>query len=144
MLAERTIDYGITIVVVSALLVANSPSLTDFTDNEAKIKAPEIIFDGFCSIGYQVDPIHLKITPKSMRIDQGGIARFYCKDNSETTSTIDWISETGDLPKEATTNRGVLTIVNVQRKHSGLYTCIGSNQHSTDRVTVQLKVGGKL
>ncbi|XP_066911984.1 basement membrane-specific heparan sulfate proteoglycan core protein-like [Clytia hemisphaerica] len=92
-------------------------------------------------VGYQVDPIHLKITPKSMRIDQGGIARFYCKDNSETTSTIDWVSETGDLPKEATTNRGVLTIVNVQRKHSGLYTCIGSNQHSTDRVTVQLKVG---
>jgi len=79
-----------------------------------------------------------------MRIDQGGTARFYCDDNSETTSTITWMSETGDLPKEATTNRGVLTIQNVHRRHSGLYTCIGSNQHSTDRVTVQLKVGGKV
>lgn len=89
-----------------------------------------------------MDPILLKVTPSSMRIDKGGIARFYCKDNSETTSTVNWVKDSGELPQEATTNRGVLTITNVQQKHSGLYTCVGSNQHSSDRVTVQLKVGG--
>lgn len=78
-----------------------------------------------------------------MRIEQGGIARFYCKDESQTTSTVEWSNDGGKLPKEASVNRGVLTISDVHRRHSGLYTCFGSNQHSTDRVTVQLHVGGE-
>ena len=84
-------------------------------------------------------------TPKSLRIEMGGTARFMCSGNSETTSTIMWSRDGGDnLPNEAVVSNGVLTIPNVQRQHSGLYTCTGSNQYSTDKVSVQLSVGGKL
>lgn len=92
-----------------------------------------------------MEPIRAKVTPKSMRIEQGGVARFLCRGLSQLTSTIRWNRDGNQkLPNEAIVNHGVLTIPNVQRRHSGLYTCTASNQYTTDRVSAQLRVGGKL
>lgn len=93
-------------------------------------------------LGHKMEPIRAKVTPKSMRIEQGGVARFLCRGLSQLTSTIRWNRDGNQkLPNEAIVNHGVLTIPNVQRRHSGLYTCTASNQYTTDRVSAQLRVG---
>jgi len=92
-------------------------------------------------IDYSLKRIRVKVSPRSLRIEQGSAARFICSDNSETTSTLTWTYDGNKLPKEAIVRNGILTIANVQRKHSGLYRCSGSNQYSSDVVTAQLSVG---
>ena len=86
----------------------------------------------------------MNVSPKTLRIDQGNDARFICSARSETTSTVQWSRDSDILPSEAVVQNGLLTIKNVKRKHSGLYTCTGSNQHSVDKVSVHLRVGGKV
>ena len=86
----------------------------------------------------------MNVSPKTLRIDQGNDARFICSASSETTSTVQWSRDSDILPSEAVVQNGLLTIKNVKRKHSGLYTCTGSNQHSVDKVSVHLRVGGKV
>ena len=95
------------------------------------------------SLAWRLKPIEVVASPDSLRMEEGGTARFMCSAESETTSTITWSKGSDPLPSYASSMGGILTISGVQKEHSGTYTCTGSNQYSADRVSVMLQVGGK-
>ncbi|XP_065678288.1 basement membrane-specific heparan sulfate proteoglycan core protein isoform X1 [Hydra vulgaris] len=93
-------------------------------------------------VSHRLLPIRVSVVPKSLYIEQGGVARFICNHDSDLTTTITWSREDFEkLPAEALVKNGIFTISNVNQGHSGLYSCRVSNQYSYDQVSVQLRVG---
>ena len=77
-----------------------------------------------------MDHIRVEIVPRSLVIEEGGIATFACRDDSISQSVVAWSRDEGrNMPSGAIVNNRILTIINVSKRHSGLYVCTGSNRY---------------